>query len=55
MNTLWSNRMLRYGAAALAALLAGCYIGRASFEGENMRMYPFFSFEQSSATSPEVP
>ena len=29
-------------AAALAALLAGCYIGKAEFKGEDMKMYPFF-------------
>ena len=29
-------------AAALATLLAGCYIGKAEFKGEDMKMYPFF-------------
>ena len=24
------------------SLLQGCYIGRANFQGEDMRMYPFF-------------
>ena len=28
-------------AAALCAL-AGCYIGKAEFKGEDMKMYPFF-------------
>ena len=28
-------------AVALCAL-AGCYIGRAEFKGEEMKMYPFF-------------
>ena len=28
-------------AAALCAL-AGCYIGKAEFKGEEMKMYPFF-------------
>jgi hypothetical protein len=27
--------------AALCAL-AGCYIGKAEFKGEDMKMYPFF-------------
>jgi len=34
--------MKRLVAAALATLLAGCYIGRAEFKGEDMRMYPLF-------------
>ena len=31
-------------AAIFAALcaLAGCYIGKAEFKGEDMKMYPFF-------------
>ena len=29
-------------AAAAAILLSGCYIGKAEFKGEDMRMYPFF-------------
>ena len=29
-------------ALAAAALLAGCYIGKAEFKGEDMKMYPFF-------------
>ena len=36
-------------AAALCAL-AGCYIGKAEFKGEEMKMYPFFG---TSATSAE--
>ena len=24
------------------SLVQGCYIGRANFQGEDMRMYPFF-------------
>lgn len=28
-------------AVALSAL-AGCYIGKAEFKGEDMKMYPFF-------------
>ena len=27
---------------ALVLLVQGCYIGRANFQGEDMRMYPFF-------------
>ena len=28
--------------ATLATLVSGCYIGKAEFKGEDMRMYPFF-------------
>ena len=28
--------------AATAILLSGCYIGKAEFRGEDMKMYPFF-------------
>ena len=28
--------------AAMAAMLAGCYIGKAEFKGEDMRMYPLY-------------
>ena len=28
--------------AAMAAMLAGCYIGKAEFKGEDMKMYPFY-------------
>ena len=34
-----------FTAAAIAAalcVLAGCYIGKAEFKGEDMKMYPFF-------------
>ena len=34
-----------FTAAAIAAALctlAGCYIGKAEFKGEDMKMYPFF-------------
>ena len=27
---------------ALAALMSGCYIGKAAFQGEDMKIYPFF-------------
>ena len=30
------------------SLVQGCYIGRANFQGEDMRMYPFFG---TSATN----
>ena len=42
-----------FTAAAFAAALctlAGCYIGKAEFKGEEMKMYPFFG---TSATSAE--
>ena len=29
-------------AAALATLAAGCYIGKAEFKGEDLKMYPLF-------------
>ena len=25
-----------------AALMSGCYIGKAAFQGEDMKIYPFF-------------
>ena len=36
-------------AAALCAL-AGCYIGKAEFKGEDMKMYPFFG----TAATPSI-
>ena len=27
---------------AFAVALSGCYVGKASFQGENMHMYPLF-------------
>ena len=36
-------------AAALATLLAGCYIGKAEFKGEDMKMYPFFGTSAAPA------
>ena len=37
------RRLIVGAAVAIAALtLTGCYIGRAEFKGEDMRMYPFF-------------
>ena len=26
----------------IAALVSGCYIGKAAFQGEDMKIYPFF-------------
>ena len=40
----------RSGAGALCAL-AGCYIGKAEFRGEDMKMYPFFG--TSAAPMPQ--
>ena len=37
-------------AVALCAL-AGCYIGKAEFKGEDMKMYPFFG----TMVEPSVP
>ena len=40
-----------FAAAATAAalcVLAGCYIGKASFQGEDMRIYPFFNATTSA-------
>ena len=31
------------GAALAAALLTGCYVGKAAFQGEKMQIYPLFS------------
>jgi hypothetical protein len=36
--------------AAVLSALVGCYIGKAEFKGEEMKMYPFFG---TSATSAE--
>ncbi len=29
-------------AIGIAALMSGCYIGKAAFQGEDMKIYPFF-------------
>ena len=29
-------------ATTIAALVSGCYIGKAAFQGEDMKIYPFF-------------
>ena len=36
-------------AVALAATFSGCYVGKATFQGEDMRMYPFFSTTAATA------
>lgn len=44
------RRLIVGAAVAIAALtLAGCYIGRAEFKGEDMRMYPFFGTSAAPA------
>ena len=35
--------------AAMATLLAGCYIGKAEFKGEEMKMYPLFGMSAEAA------
>ena len=29
-------------ATTIAATMSGCYIGKAAFQGEDMKIYPFF-------------
>ena len=36
-------------AAATAILLSGCYIGKAEFKGEDMKMYPLFGMSAEQA------
>jgi hypothetical protein len=37
------KRVFAVAATAVAlSALAGCYIGKAEFKGEDMKMYPFF-------------
>jgi len=36
-------------AASLATLAAGCYIGKAEFSGEEMKMYPLFGMSAEPA------
>ena len=47
--------MKRFFIAAATAVafsaLAGCYIGKAEFKGEDMKMYPFFG----TTVEPSVP
>ena len=35
--------------ATMATLLAGCYIGKAEFKGEEMKMYPLFGMSAEAA------
>ena len=35
--------------AALATLASGCYIGKAEFSGEEMKMYPLFGMAAEPA------
>ena len=41
--------MNKWIAAAMATLLTGCYIGKAEFKGEDMKMYPFFGTSAAPA------
>ncbi len=36
-------------AAFVAALTGGCYIGKAAFQGEDMKIYPFFGPSATTA------
>ena len=36
-------------AATLATFVAGCYIGKAEFKGEDMKMYPLFGMSAEAA------
>ena len=36
--------------ATLATLITGCYIGKAEFKGEEMKMYPFFGTTATQET-----
>ncbi len=38
---------------AIAMLMGGCYIGRAAFQGEDMKIYPFFGPSATTAESPK--
>ena len=39
-------------AMGIAALMSGCYIGKAAFQGEDMKIYPFFGPSAGTAESP---
>ena len=43
MNKTTIKTIKQLLAVALAATFSGCYVGKATFQGEDMRMYPFFS------------
>ena len=40
-------------ATAITALTGGCYIGKAAFQGEDMKIYPFFGPSATTAESPK--
>ena len=40
-------------AAFVAATTGGCYIGKAAFQGEDMKIYPFFGPSAGTAESPK--
>ena len=40
-------------ATAIATLMGGCYIGKAAFQGEDMKIYPFFGPSAGTAGSPQ--
>ena len=39
-------------AITIAATMSGCYIGKAAFQGEDMKIYPFFGPSATTAESP---
>ena len=41
------------GAAVAAALLTGCYVGKAAFQGEKMQIYPLFSTSGTTCAEAE--
>ena len=43
MNKTTIKTIKQFLAVALAATFSGCYVGKATFQGEDMRMHPFFS------------
>ena len=40
-------------ATAIATLMGGCYIGKAAFQGEDMKIYPFFGPSAGTTESPK--
>ena len=36
-----------------AMLMGGCYIGKAAFQGEDMKIYPFFGPSAGTTESPK--
>ena len=47
----WSLAMAAL--AILATLVCGCYVGKAEFRGEDMKMYPFFGTTVGPAPQPQ--